>query len=130
MFREGEYGWSVASVTAYANMDYAADLEWANPKLLAKYVEFRSWVDAYKVEHGCVDCGYNAHPAALEFDHLEGSYKDGRVGSMYSWSPIRVLEELAKCELRCSNCHRIKTFERGQHRGHGRPKKPQSGGLT
>jgi hypothetical protein len=65
-----------------------------------------------KVERGCVDCGYNAHPAALDFDHLPGVDKLHCVGAMttYSWSNIEA--EIAKCEVRCANCHRIKTRER------------------
>ena len=32
----------------------------------------RRWLDAYKLSIGCIDCGYNAHHAALHFDHVRG----------------------------------------------------------
>jgi hypothetical protein len=73
------------------------------------YQEFREALDQYKLEHGCCDCGYNGHPAALDFDHVNGSKAKevSLCGSIAS-----ALEEAKKCEIRCANCHRIKTFER------------------
>jgi hypothetical protein len=76
----------------------------------------RAWLDAYKVRSGCVDCGYNTHPRALDFDHI-GTDKTGDVGrlahSRIAWP--RLLAEIAKCEVVCANCHRIRTYERERH---------------
>ena len=73
----------------------------------------RDWVTSIKLERGCVDCGYNAHPAALHFDHLPGVEKTagiakliGRIGR----EPM--LAEIAKCEVVCANCHAVRTAER------------------
>lgn len=68
----------------------------------------RVFVNDYKMERGCVDCGYKNHPAALELDHVRG--KKVRHVSLMSSLPL-VKEELKKCVVRCSNCHRIKTWE-------------------
>lgn len=59
---------------------------------------------------GCVDCGYNKHPDALDFDHTDG--KTRNIGTLRSMK--RVLEEIErhKCEVVCANCHRIRTAER------------------
>ena len=77
--------------------------------------ERRAWLDEYKVKAGCADCGYRAHPRALDFDHI-GTDKAGDVGRMMhgriAW-PI-ILAEIAKCEVVCANCHRIRTYEREQ----------------
>jgi len=57
----------------------------------------------------CVDCG-NDDVRVLEFDHKSALDKKDNVGNMmhrYSWKTI--LEEIKKCEIRCANCHRIKT---------------------
>lgn len=65
---------------------------------------------AIKVERGCADCGYKEHPAALDFDHRPGTVKLFNVGNFTthgSWR--RVEEEIAKCDVRCANCHRIVT---------------------
>ena len=65
-----------------------------------------------KLSRGCVDCGYNFHPAALEFDHLPGAEKLGSVSSLVSCSRERLLAEIAKCEVVCANCHRVRTARR------------------
>jgi hypothetical protein len=66
-----------------------------------------------KLNSGCVDCGYNKHPQALQFDHV-GEDKKMNVSDMirsdYSW--ITIKEEIAKCEVRCANCHAVITARR------------------
>ncbi len=55
----------------------------------------------------CQICGYDRCPEALEFHHLVKSEKDFGIsnkGYTRSWS--RIKEELDKCVLLCSNCHR------------------------
>jgi hypothetical protein len=60
----------------------------------------------YLKEHPCVDCG-EKDPIVLEFDHR--SDKDCNVSTMGTLSLDRVQEEIAKCDVRCANCHRRKT---------------------
>lgn len=70
-------------------------------------VKILKWLDEYKLSQGCVDCGYVEHPDALEFDHVDPllkSYHVSRNATMAS-----VLRELKKCEVRCANCHNIRT---------------------
>lgn len=61
---------------------------------------------------GCVDCGYDKHPAALDFDHMPGSVKLFNIGQEKFRPQKQLLEEIAKCELVCANCHRIRTVTR------------------
>ena len=68
------------------------------------------WIDCLKMAFGCIDCGYRKNPRALQFDHVRG-VKQGNIGNMKFWSWGRLLEELAKCELRCANCHAERTYE-------------------
>jgi len=57
---------------------------------------------------GCEVCGYNKNIGALEFHHKDPNGKDGGLdmrrlsNSTMEW----IAEEFAKCEVRCSNCHR------------------------
>lgn len=64
---------------------------------------------AFLASNPCVDCGF-ANELALDFDHVRGTkraevttlLKDG-----YSWKIVK--SEMNKCEVRCRNCHSIKT---------------------
>ncbi len=66
----------------------------------------RDYVLAYKLAHPCA-CG-EAHPACLDFHHRDRTQKrDGISKAITSgWSLKRLIEEIAKCDLICSNCHR------------------------
>lgn len=79
---------------------------------LEKYGANRAKADAIKVARGCADCGYNAHPAALDFDHLPGFEKSMEVSKMYTKPWHQIAEEMAKCEIVCANCHRVRTQAR------------------
>lgn len=54
----------------------------------------------------CSKCGYCRNYAALEFHHLDPSQKDFdfNVGRRRSWNKLIV--EIKKCVLLCSNCHK------------------------
>jgi hypothetical protein len=63
-----------------------------------------------KLERGCADCGYNAHAVALDFDHTGAKMKG--VSALYVHSLETLMAEIAKCEVVCANCHRIRTAQR------------------
>lgn len=56
----------------------------------------------------CADCGGSFPPCAMEFDHVRGDrlYGIGINTIMRS----DTADELAKCELRCANCHRVRHY--------------------
>lgn len=73
----------------------------------------RAFIDGYKVAKGCMDCGYRQHPEALEFDHVRGTKQANLAEAVgQTWSRERILAEIAKCDVVCANCHRIRTFTR------------------
>lgn len=77
---------------------------------LRRVKELRARLFTYLEGKSCVDCGYNAHVAPMQFDHVRGTkFRDvgAMVSGAYSWS--RILEEIGKCDLVCANCHSIRT---------------------
>lgn len=60
----------------------------------------------------CNRCGYDKHPAAMEFHHLDPSKKEFTLGHVANKSWKSIVEEVKKCELVCSNCHRIEHSNR------------------
>jgi len=49
----------------------------------------------------------------MQWDHLPGFDKIGDIsGSWTGRSEQEILDEIAKCELVCTNCHTIRTFRR------------------
>jgi hypothetical protein len=80
-------------------------------------------IDEIKLALGCKDCGFNSHPAALDFDHLPGFEKSDTVATLVGAGKLELaLAEIDKCEVVCANCHRIRTAERKQYSG--KPQKP------
>lgn len=65
----------------------------------------------YLQQHPCIDCG-EKDPVVLEFDHVRG-VKAGTIShNLDDWSQARLDEEIAKCVVRCANCHRRITYKR------------------
>lgn len=63
----------------------------------------------YLSTHPCIDCG-ETDPVVLEFDHVRGDKVDAISMMIGRGFPLeRIKQEIEKCEVRCSNCHRRKT---------------------
>jgi len=74
------------------------------------------WVWEYKANTPCKDCGGKYHPVMMEFDHRSPTEKTWPVSALMSSSCNRIMKEIEKCDLICSNCHQYRTYARGQHR--------------
>ena len=66
---------------------------------------------AYLLEHPCIGCG-EANPVILEFDHRDPKTKISEISTLVSvnrnsWETVK--QEIDKCDIRCANCHRMKT---------------------
>ena len=60
----------------------------------------------------CTDCHrrvISGLEIMFDFDHIPGSTKIDKVSNLVNFRPAIIMAEIAKCELRCRNCHRIVT---------------------
>jgi len=67
----------------------------------------RAWVNDYKQDRGCENCG-NENPVALDFHHIDDESKDLTVSRLVSegYGTQRVYREMQRCRVLCANCHR------------------------
>lgn len=84
-----------------------------------------AYVYEYLRRHPCIDCG-EEDPIVLDFDHVDPSTKHKGISELkYGQCSLRLLRhEIAKCVVRCANCHRRKTVLmrdwEAVRRGHGK----------
>ena len=83
----------------------------------------RAAIDILKAKP-CLDCGVKYPSCVMEFDHVRGT-KSATVGRMMSRDQglKAIMAEIAKCDLVCANCHRIRTYLSGRVIKSGRPRK-------
>ena len=71
----------------------------------------RALLGEYLRTHPCVDCG-ETDIVVLDFDHRDPADKIQSVTWIAARKPWkRVLQEIAKCDVRCANCHRKRTAQ-------------------
>lgn len=58
----------------------------------------------------CMDCNQCFPPVCMDFDHRDPSKKLFSVSMWRSYSAFEIVEEIAKCDVVCANCHRVRTF--------------------
>lgn len=79
----------------------------------------QAWLHGLKQKLACSECGFDQHPAALQFHHVDSSTKMAgvsrllhRVGASFE----DILEEITKCMVLCANCHAIHHYKEHQER--------------
>lgn len=77
--------------------------------------EYKRRIGEHLLANPCVDCG-ETDLRVLDFDHLDASTKRTEVAKLVNaagrWSDIEL--EIAKCDVRCANCHRRVTADRAR----------------
>jgi hypothetical protein len=71
----------------------------------------QAWLDELK-SGPCLDCGHKFPPECMDFDHVRGRKLLGVTMLVWQAAKATVLKEIAKCDLVCSNCHRVRTRAR------------------
>lgn len=64
----------------------------------------RAEIQEYKKSKGCCLCG-ESDPACLDFHHLDSEEKEFEIAQL-TLSKSKMEEEIKKCVVICSNCHR------------------------
>lgn len=62
----------------------------------------------------CMDCKVQYEPWVMQFDHRPDEEKVANIGKLInngSWK--KLLDEIAKCDVVCANCHAMRTASRG-----------------
>ncbi len=76
------------------------------------------WYDWFK-EAGyssCEICGFDGHPKALDFHHIDPAGKLFGIGKFINGRQCTkenqgiIVDEIKKCKILCANCHRIEHF--------------------
>lgn len=69
----------------------------------------RDWIRSLKEGQPCAQCGRVGHPHAMHWHHRDPSQKEFNLSIAVAASKGRqkVLDEIAKCDLLCADCHAI-----------------------
>jgi hypothetical protein len=85
------------------------------PPSWRRRLDMQDWNNQIKLTRGCADCGWAEWPRGLDWDHVRGVKAGGVATLIANGRPLsEIEEEMAKCEVVCANCHRIRTVERRQ----------------
>ena len=97
-----------SGVTSYCKTcEDAYKVEWH----LKRRIEIKNWIYNHLKSNPCVDCG-EQNVLTLDFDHVKSAQKRYNIAHafMLTGMTIKKLEtEIAKCDVRCGNCHKIRT---------------------
>jgi hypothetical protein len=59
----------------------------------------------------CMDCGILYPFYVMDFDHRDPSDKSSNVSKLVKTGTLQeLIDEIAKCDVVCSNCHRERTY--------------------
>ena len=100
---------AIARAASYSKRNVDKVKIW-NKKARTKITQqFSEWKSTLK----CVECGEN-HVSCLEFHHIDPSRKEGLISKLVC-SKKRLQEELKKCIVLCSNCHRKHHYQENKN---------------
>jgi hypothetical protein len=94
----------------YTRNHYRKNKQYYKDKAKQYREDVREWFRQWKRTLKCEQCGED-RSACLDFHHIDPAEKEFNVSYAWCWgSKKRILEEAAKCDVLCSNCHRVLHF--------------------
>lgn len=70
------------------------------------------YIQKLKSSTPCMDCKISYPYYVMDFDHVRGRKQKNVMELIPTLSKKKIDEEIAKCEIVCSNCHRVRTHQR------------------
>jgi hypothetical protein len=107
---QNELKCDMEKISFYLNKDSKVNV---SKKMRHEYMTDQEALQAYKEKMGCIDCGVDHPHYVLEFDHRPEFKKVGVVSRVLKkYGAEKAWEEVAKCDVVCSNCHKLRTHSR------------------
>ncbi len=77
---------------------------------MEKRARHNGWISNYFGGIVCKDCGFEGHPVQYDCHHVKPENKSFNISEAMSsnCSKEKLVTELEKCVLLCSNCHRLR----------------------
>ena len=98
----------------YQKKYYENNKEYYKKKARDRKKKLRQWYHDFKSTLSC-SCGEN-HPSCIVFHHKDGDKEmDISMAINYGWGIKRILSEIGKCVIMCSNCHRKLHYHKRQN---------------
>lgn len=95
--------------------DHKAFREKRNLEVKSRRVRNMKFIINYLKTNYCVDCG-NDNFMCLDFDHRDKETKLSIIADLARCSSLeRIQNEIDKCDVRCANCHRIRTAKQFEY---------------
>lgn len=87
---------------------YNKNKQHAKQKVLQRKKIIQEWFNQIKSSFTCKNCGMS-HIATLDFHHKNPKEKEVNIHKAVhnGWSKEKIENEMSKCDILCSNCHRI-----------------------
>lgn len=91
----------------YHKIWYQKNKERTKNDVFLRKQKIKKWFLEYKSDLACNRCG-DKHPAIIDFHHENSDEKEANIAKLVAngYSIDSILEEIKKCEVVCSNCHR------------------------
>ena len=115
MFAEGEQKLKQCKpcMRKYSKAHYEANKERRIANVRAAKERLYAEIVSIKEASPCMDCNKKYPACVMDFDHRDPTMKIADVGTMIQkCNRPKLFEEIAKCDLVCSNCHRLRTSNR------------------
>jgi len=110
--RKTYYGYCIECHRKQVREHYQKNKQYYIDKAKSWRAECRDKINELK-SVPCTDCGKTFPSYVMDFDHMGIEEKICNISQMVGVKGMEsILSEIAKCEIVCANCHRIRTHER------------------